>query len=536
MKAIIIIIIVLLVLFWLYLLCLRCRRGKMDQAYFRQWRYAHRGLHDREKGIPENSMAAFKRAAANGFGAELDVHLMKDGKLAVIHDASLLRTAGADVEIEDLTAEALEQYPLEGTEQRIPLLEEVLPLFTDRAPLIVELKAEREEMELASERKRQSVLRMELEWAKRGCRARSTKQRARLERLEALKNGKAPVRDANVELDSVETRMGKKTIELHHISKSFGEKKILDDFNYIVLRNQRLGIIGPNGCGKSTLIKIIDGVVQPDAGEVEIGETIRIGYFAQEVPDMDTNQRVIDYIRDVAEYIPTRDGKISATMMLERFLFDSAMQYAPIAKLSGGEKRRLYLLKVLMEAPNVLLLDEPSNDLDIPTLTILEDYLDSFAGIVIAVSHDRYFLDNIVDRIFAFEGNGHLTQYEGGYTDYTEALARKGVTVSDGSGAAVDVEKKKAAQSDWKQNRPQKLKFTYKEQREFETIDDDIAALEELLEKLDKDMEANATNSVKLREIMEQKEKAQADLDEKMDRWVYLNDLAERIEAQKSEK
>ena len=391
-------------------------------------------------------------------------------------------------------------------------------------------------MELASERKRQSVLRMELEWAKRGCRARSTKQRARLERLEALKNGKAPVRDVNVELDSVETRMGKKTIELHHISKNFGDKVILDDFNYIVLRNQRLGIIGPNGCGKSTLIRIIDGMVQPDAGEVEIGETIRIGYFAQEVPDMDTNQRVIDYIRDVAEYIPTRDGKISASMMLERFLFDSAMQYAPIAKLSGGEKRRLYLLKVLMEAPNVLLLDEPSNDLDIPTLTILEDYLDSFAGIVIAVSHDRYFLDNIVDRIFAFEGNGHLTQYEGGYTDYTEALARKGGAVSEGQTTVTGGEKKKSAQADWKQNRPQKLKFTYKEQREFETIDDDIAALEELLEKLDKDMETNATNSMKLREIMEQKEKAQAELDEKMDRWVYLNDLAERIEAQKSEK
>lgn len=400
----------------------------------------------------------------------------------------------------------------------------------------LELKAEREEMELASERKRQSVLRMELEWAKRGCRARSTKQRARLERLEALKNGKAPTGDANVELDSVETRMGKKTIELHHISKNFGDKVILDDFDYIVLRNQRLGIIGPNGCGKSTLIRIIDGMLQPDAGEVEIGETIRIGYFAQEVPDMDTNQRVNDYIRDVAEYIPTRDGKISATMMLERFLFDPAMQYAPIAKLSGGEKRRLYLLKVLMEAPNVLLLDEPSNDLDIPTLTILEDYLNSFAGIVIAVSHDRYFLDNIVDRIFAFEGNGHLTQYEGGYTDYTEALARKGVAVSENLNTASGAEKKKASQADWKQNRPQKLRFTYKEQREFETIDDDIAALEELLERLDKDMEANATNSMKLREIMEKKEKTQAELDEKMDRWVYLNDLAEKIEAQKNEK
>ncbi len=400
----------------------------------------------------------------------------------------------------------------------------------------LELKAEREEMELASERKRQSVLRMELEWAKRGCRARSTKQRARLERLEALKNGKAPTGDANVELDSVETRMGKKTIELHHISKNFGDKVILDDFDYIVLRNQRLGIIGPNGCGKSTLIRIIDGMLQPDAGEVEIGETIRIGYFAQEVPDMDTNQRVIDYIRDVAEYIPTRDGKISATMMLERFLFDPAMQYAPIAKLSGGEKRRLYLLKVLMEAPNVLLLDEPSNDLDIPTLTILEDYLNSFAGIVIAVSHDRYFLDNIVDRIFAFEGNGHLTQYEGGYTDYTEALARKGVAVSENLNTASGAEKKKASQADWKQNRPQKLRFTYKEQREFETIDDDIAALEELLERLDKDMEANATNSMKLREIMEKKEKTQAELDDKMDRWVYLNDLAEKIEAQRNEK
>ena len=232
----------------------------------------------------------------------------------------------------------------------------------------LEMKAQREEMELASERKRQSVLRMELEWAKRGCRARTTKQRARLERLEALKNGSAPVRDNTVELDSVETRMGKKTIELHHISKSYGDRPMVRDFDYIVLKNQRLGIIGPNGCGKSTLIKMIAGVIQPDCGEIEIGETIRIGYFAQEVPDMDNNLRVIDYIRDVAEYIPTRDGKISASMMLERFLFDSAMQYTPIAKLSGGEKRRLYLLKVLMGAPNVLLLDEPSNDLDIPTL------------------------------------------------------------------------------------------------------------------------------------------------------------------------
>lgn len=398
----------------------------------------------------------------------------------------------------------------------------------------LEMKAQREEMELASERKRQSVLRMELEWAKRGCRARTTKQRARLERLEALKNGSAPVRDNTVELDSVETRMGKKTIELHHISKSYGERCMVQDFDYIVLKNQRLGIIGPNGCGKSTLIKMIAGVIQPDCGEIEIGETIRIGYFAQEVPDMDNDLRVIDYIRDVAEYIPTREGKISASMMLERFLFDSAMQYTPIAKLSGGEKRRLYLLKVLMGAPNVLLLDEPSNDLDIPTLTILEDYLDSFAGIVITVSHDRYFLDDVVDRIFAFEGEGRLVQYEGGYSDYMEARKRKeGETALDRQ-PAQETEKKKTSNKDWKQNRQEKLKFSFKEQREFETIDDDIAALEEKIEKLDKEMMENATNSFKLRQIVEETEAAEQALEEKMDRWVYLNDLAERIEAQKN--
>lgn len=398
----------------------------------------------------------------------------------------------------------------------------------------LELKAQREEMELAGERKRQSVLRMELEWAKRGCRARSTKQRARLERLETLKNGVAPVRDQNVEMDSVETRMGKKTIELHHVSKSFGEKKVIDDFDYIILRNQRLGIIGPNGCGKSTLMKMIAGILKPDAGEIEWGDTIKIGYFAQEVPDMDRNLRVIDYIREVAEYIPTKDGKISASMMLERFLFDSAMQYTPVEKLSGGEKRRLYLLKVLMEAPNVLLLDEPSNDIDIPTLTILEDYLDSFSGIVVAVSHDRYFLDNMADRIFAFEGEGRLVQYEGGYTDYLEAYERK-QSVSSQGGTSAETEKK-SSRNDWKQNRKEKLKFSYKEEREFETIDEDIEKLEEKIASLEADMMKNATNCGKLREIVEEKEAAEKALEEKMDRWVYLNDLAERIAAQKEER
>ena len=403
----------------------------------------------------------------------------------------------------------------------------------------LEMKAAREEMELASERKRQSILRMEIEWAKRGCRARSTKQRARLDRLETLKNGAAPVRDQTVEIDSVETRMGKKTIELHHISKSFGDKICIRDFNYIVLKNQRLGIIGPNGCGKSTLLKMIAGVMEPDSGEIEIGDTIKIGYFSQEIQDMNSSQRVIDYIKDVAEYIPTKDGLISASKLLEQFLFDSSMQYAPIEKLSGGEKKRLYLLKVLAAAPNVLLLDEITNDIDIPTLTILEDYLDSFAGIVIAVSHDRYFLDNIADRIFEFDGNGNLTQYEGGYTDYLEAKKqREGIKENETSSApsshkntAGEEKSKKDSVKTWKQNRPTKLKFSFKEQREYETIDNDIAALEDKISALDHEIMANATNSGKLNELTQEKEQAEKDLEEKMDRWVYLNDLAEQIEA-----
>lgn len=396
----------------------------------------------------------------------------------------------------------------------------------------LELKAEREEMELASERKRQSILRIELEWAKRGCRARSTKQRARLERLEALKNGQAPLADQTVELDSVKTRMGKKTIELHHISKRYGDRKIADDFSYIFLRNQRVGIVGPNGCGKSTLIKMIAGIVEPDAGEIQIGETIKVGYFAQEEQDMDESQRVIDYVRDIAEYVPTSEGRISASQMLERFLFTPDMQYAPIGKLSGGEKRRLYLLSVLCGEINVLLLDEPGNNLDIPTLTILEDYLNSFSGIVVAVSHDRYFLDNVADRIFELDGRGHLRQYEGGYTDYIQSKMQGQAEKISGSERQRE---KRAGGKDWRQSRPAKLKFTFNEQREYETIDDEIAQLEERLENLEQEMLENATNSGKLCQLAQEKEETQGQLDEKMERWVYLNDLAEKIERQKTE-
>lgn len=395
----------------------------------------------------------------------------------------------------------------------------------------LEMKAEREEMELASERKRQSVLRMELEWAKRGCRARSTKQRSRLERLEALKNQSAPVKDQTVELDSVETRMGKKTIELHQVSKGFGSLKIADDFEYIFLKNQKVGIIGPNGCGKSTFMKMLAGLVKPDSGTIEIGETIRMGYFAQEEQHMDEKQRVIDYVKDIGEYITTREGRISASQMLERFLFTSDMQYAPIGKLSGGEKRRLYLLGILCENINVLLLDEAGNNLDIPTMTILEDYLNSFQGIVITVSHDRYFLDNVVDRILEFDGNGHICQYEGGYTDYLSAKGQSGQAQSGSPEKRAENTEKKA-NKDWKQNRSTKLKFTYKEQREFETIDEDITALEEKIAHLDEEIMKNATNSGKLNELTQEKEAAEEQLEEKMDRWVYLTDLAEKIAAQ----
>lgn len=399
----------------------------------------------------------------------------------------------------------------------------------------VKLKAERQDMALATERKRKSLLRTELEWLGRGARARSTKQKAHIDRIKAMQEIKDIQEEKKVVLDSVASRMGNKTIELQNISKSYGARKLIDDYSYIFLKNDRIGIIGPNGCGKTTLLKIINGIVKPDNGTIEIGQTIRIGYFSQENEYMDASMKVIDYVKEVGEYVTTSDGKITASQMLERFLFDGAMQWSKIEKLSGGEKRRLYLMRVLMSAPNVLILDEPTNDLDIQTLTILEDYLDHFDGIIITVSHDRYFLDRIVNRIFSFEGDGKVRQFEGGYSDYLIRKELEGLDTEvslKGHAAATEEQSTKGENSSkdtWKQ-RKSKLKFTYKEQREFETIDDDIAKLEEKLETLDAQIAANATNSVKLRELMDKKEEAGNELDEKMERWVYLNDLNEKIQ------
>ncbi len=410
----------------------------------------------------------------------------------------------------------------------------------------LEEKISREEMAEAAERKRQSLLRTELAWVQRGARARSTKQKARLERYEELKNRKTESVSANVELSSVSNRMGRTTIELNHISKSYPGKELIRDFSYIFLKNDRVGFVGRNGCGKTTLMKMITGAVQPDAGDIEIGQTVKIGYYAQEC-DMPDDKRVIDYIRDVAEIIDTTEGKVTAARMLEKFLFSGEDQYGLVGKLSGGEKRRLNLCRVLMEAPNVLILDEPTNDLDIATLTILESYLDTFQGIVIAVSHDRYFLDRTMKRIFAFEGDGIIRQYEGNYSDY---LLRKSVeaelvqlTACDGKSGrtkekettekngSTETEAAGEKKNTWDPGK-RKLKFSYKEQKEYETIEQDIADMEQQIADLEASIPNYASDFVKLQEINQKTEELKAALEEKMDRWMYLEELAAKIAEQ----
>ena len=409
----------------------------------------------------------------------------------------------------------------------------------------LEQKTQRREMAEASERKRQSILRVELEWIRRGARARSTKQKAHIQRYEELKDRQAPAQDARLEISSVSSRLGKTTVELEHICKSYGDKKLIDDFSYIFLKGDRVGFIGPNGCGKSTLMKIIAGIVPQDSGQVIVGQTVRMGYYAQEtvsdredgrdggidVSYMDPSQRVIDYVKDIAEYIRTADGTVSASAMLEQFLFPPEKQYSPIGKLSGGEKKRLNLLRVLFSSPNVILLDEPTTNLDIATLPVLEDYLDRFDGIVVTVSHDRYFLDRTMKRIFAFEEGGRLRQYEGGYTDYA---ARKAAEREDEEAETGSAPGKAKAPDGEKGKRPRgarKVKFTYKEQKDYETIEAELAELEDRIAALEGEMEASARDFVRLNQLAEEKQEAEALLEEKMERWMFLEEKAARIEA-----
>lgn len=394
--------------------------------------------------------------------------------------------------------------------------------YTGGYEKFLEEKTLREDIAIASERKRQSILRVELEWIQRGARARSTKQKAHIQRYETLRDMEGPKEVEKLQMGSVSSRLGNKTIELENISKAFGEKCIIKDFNYIFLSDDRIGIVGENGCGKSTLMKIITGAIKPDTGSVEIGQTVKIGYFSQENEYLPEDMKVIDYIRDTAEFVQTEEGPVSAVKMLERFLFNSTLQYQMIGRLSGGEKRRLYLLKILMEAPNVLILDEPTNDLDIATMMILEDYLDTFKGIVISVSHDRYFLNRVVNRIFAYE-NGNIVQYEGNYDDY---IAKRPEVDSVTTGKSQETKRNEKTNV---KPRTEKLKMSYNEMREFETIDNDIAKLEEKIESLEKEILANSTDFVKLNKLTAEKEETEEMLSKKMEKWMYLNELNDRI-------
>lgn len=400
----------------------------------------------------------------------------------------------------------------------------------------LKLKSEREDMLIAGDRKRKSILRNELAWILRGARARSTKQKARIERYETMKNTKDFEANGQVEMSSAITRLGKTTVKINNISKAYGDRILINDFSYIFLKNDRIGFIGKNGCGKTTLMKIISGNIIPDSGNIEVGQTVKIGYYSQEIAAgreaglayMNPKLRVIDYIRETAEFVQTKEGMVSASNMLERFLFSGETQYSLIEKLSGGEKRRLNLLRVLMEAPNFLILDEPTNDLDISTLTILEDYLDSFSGIVVIVSHDRYFLDRTVNRIFEFGDSGNIRQFEGGYTDYSakkmqEEAEREAVNITCN---------REDVQGDKRKEKPKekKLKFSYQEAKDYETIEGEVEKLEQCLEEIDKKIILHARDFIRLNELTKEKEELQKTLDVKMDRWMYLEELKAKID------
>ncbi|NFS94740.1 ABC-F family ATP-binding cassette domain-containing protein, partial [Clostridium botulinum] len=396
----------------------------------------------------------------------------------------------------------------------------------------LEKKVERLETEQVKEEKRDALIRNELKWVRRGAKARTTKQKARLQRFDELVNTKSIEIKDNVDISFVGSRLGKKIVELYDVNKSFDKKQIIKDFNYLFLRDDRIGIVGENGAGKTTLVNLIRGLIPLDSGRIEIGDTVKVGCFAQDNAHIDHNLRVIDYVKEGGEYIPTEDGtKITASSMCEGFLFDSTMQYTPIEKLSGGEKRRLHLLRVLMESPNFLILDEPTNDLDIETLKILESFLDEFMGIVIVVSHDRYFLDRICNKIFSYEGDGLIKEYNGNYSDFLIAKEIEKNNKSLENEKSTNKVKKERVK-----NKEDKPKFTFKEQKEFETIDGDISTLESKIEYLDKDLEKNATNYGKLNELMKEKESLEQELEQKYERWEYLNEIAASIEEYNSKK
>lgn len=420
-----------------------------------------------------------------------------------------------------------DRYFLDRVTNRIVEVSDgVLYNYEGNYSLYVEKKLEREELKVSEQRKKENLYRNELKWIRRGAKARSTKQKARIDRFEKLKDSMEKVSDEKLELSVVGSRLGNKIIEINDISKGY-EKELIKDFSYMLLRNDRIGIIGPNGAGKSTLMDIIDGKTKPDKGTIEIGDTVKIGYFSQETYEMDGSMRVIDYVKEIAEYLPLSNGdRISASDMLERFLFAPEKQYTPISKLSGGERRRLYLLNVLMSSPNVLLFDEPTNDLDIATLTVLEDFLDKFNGPVMTVSHDRYFLDRTCNKIFTYEGNGKIEIIHGNYSDYS--IWKEENSSVNAEPVEVKAEKKE------KPSKERTLKFSYNEQKEFDTIDDVIAALEDKVSDIDKEIEKCVTDYVRLQELTDEKEEVKKQLDEKYERWTYLNELAEKIEAQKN--
>jgi len=393
----------------------------------------------------------------------------------------------------------------------------------------LELKAQREEMALATERKRQSLYRKELAWIQRGARARSTKAQFRVDRFEQLKNSEYVPDQSKLEVSALSSRLGRKIIEIDNISKAFDGKQLVRDFSYNLLCGDRIGIIGPNGYGKTTLVRMICGLLEPDSGTIVRGDTVKIGYFSQESfigEEFDPSVKAVDYIRSISQEIQTPEGTLSASQMMEKFLFPSELQYTEIGRLSGGERRRLYLLRVLMEAPNVLVLDEPTNDLDIETLAVLEDYLESFPGVVIAVSHDRYFLDKLMNHVFVLAGNGEVRHYTGGYADYRADVAEQERIKKQSTASISNGEKRDG------RNQREKLKFSFKEQREYEQIDQVIAELEEKIEETEQQIRSNSSDYTALQQLTQEKEELEEQLAQKMERWVYLNDLAERIAEQ----